>query len=443
MRALVSLLLLAALGAAAEPDKVEGLIAALRSESPKTRYGAAKDLGKRGADARAALPALLELLGDTEPWVAEEAARSLARIGIGPRQVDAVARRMAEAAPGLAAVLSEALADAGAPAFPAVSKLLDRSSARVRTQALATLGRLGRHAAPAIPKLVELANDKHPGVSRGAAEALRRLAPWSGGVVDELLDLLRFAPEERTRWLAARVLAGAGPAAKAAIPHLEELIREGTPQLKQAAAEALRLIDVVDATERAPPPHPNLRKPHKVDVTAPEKFRVRFESTKGDFVVEFVRSWAPHGVDRVYGLVGIDYFRQVAVFRVLEGFVAQFGIHGDAKVSTAWQDATIEDDERRVPNRRGTVTYAMAGPGTRTTQLFVNLSDNAHLDRQGFAPVGKVVEGLDVVESFFAGYRDAPDQAKIEYEGNPYLKREFPRLDIIRRAVLVPPAEWK
>ena len=144
--------------------------------------------------------------------------------------------------------------------------------------------------------------------------------------------------------------------------------------------------------------------PSRATDRAPARFRVRFATTKGPFVVEATRAWAPRGADRFYNLVRAGYYDDVAFFRVIEGFMVQFGINGDPRVNTAWQAAQIPDDPVTQSNRRGMVTYAMAGPDTRTTQLFINFRDNKGLDGQGFSPFGTVVEGLAVVDSLYSGY---------------------------------------
>ena len=176
---------------------------------------------------------------------------------------------------------------------------------------------------------------------------------------------------------------------------------------------------------------------------APDTFRVAFETSKGRFVVEARRDWAPRGVDRFHALVKQQYFDDVRFYRVLPGFMAQFGMHGDAKVTEAWDKLEIEDDSVKQSNRRGTVTFATSGPNTRTTQLFINYVDNANLDGMGFSPIGEVVEGMAVVDSLNgeygegAPYGSGPDQMRIGAEGNAYLMREFPKLDFIRTARLI------
>ena len=183
--------------------------------------------------------------------------------------------------------------------------------------------------------------------------------------------------------------------------------------------------------------------PSRATERAPDTFRVRFETTKGPFVVEVTRGWAPRGADRFYNLVRAGYYDDVAFFRVIEGFMVQFGIHGDPRVNAVWREARIPDDPVTQSNRRGMVTYAMAGPDTRTTQLFINFRDNKGLDSQGFAPFGGVVEGLAVVDSLYSGYGEGaprgmgPDQGRAQAEGNAYLRGSFPRMDFVRTARVV------
>lgn len=177
---------------------------------------------------------------------------------------------------------------------------------------------------------------------------------------------------------------------------------------------------------------------------APKTFRVSFETSKGRFVIEARREWAPNGVDRFYELVRMGFFDNSRFFRVRSGFIAQFGIPGDPKVAAAWRNRTIADDAVRQSNTRGFVTYAMTGPNTRTTQLFINTGDNSRLDKEGFAPIGKVISGMEVVDRLYAGYGEASGggmrggkQGKIFEEGNAYLDREFPLLDRLFSARVV------
>ena len=173
---------------------------------------------------------------------------------------------------------------------------------------------------------------------------------------------------------------------------------------------------------------------------APDSFRARFATTKGDFVIEVHRAWAPLGADRFYNLVRSGYYDGVRFFRVLPGFMAQFGIHGDTAISTAWRERRIADDPVRRTNLRGMVTFATAGPGTRTTQVFINYGSNDRLDAMGFAPFGQVVEGMEVVDALYGGYGEGaprgrgPDQFRLQLEGEKYMARQFPRLDKINSA---------
>src|ERR1019366_9544864 len=140
-------------------------------------------------------------------------------------------------------------------------------------------------------------------------------------------------------------------------------------------------------------------------VLVPDDFRVKFETSQGDFVVEATKSWAPRGVDRFHELLRMHYFDEGRFFRVVPGFVAQFGVHRDYDVHDKWRKFFIIDDPAKEHNVRGTLTFAQAGPNTRATEIFINLGDNsAALDAQGFAPFAKVVEGMDVVDKFYAGY---------------------------------------
>ena len=180
-----------------------------------------------------------------------------------------------------------------------------------------------------------------------------------------------------------------------------------------------------------------------VNQTAPEVFRSRFETSKGDFVIEVQREWAPRGADRFYNLVTNGFFEGVHFFRVIDGFMAQFGIHGDPAVSARWRQARITDDPVTKSNLRAAVTFAMTGqPNSRTTQLFINLADNTNLDGMGFAPFGRVVEGMDIVNQLYSGYGEGapsgngPDQNRIQTEGSQYLTSDFPELDSVVRAMI-------
>lgn len=187
-------------------------------------------------------------------------------------------------------------------------------------------------------------------------------------------------------------------------------------------------------------PGPALLNPPATHTPAPAKFQARFSTTAGDFVIEVTREWAPIGADRFYYLVRNRFYDGASFFRVLQNFIVQFGIPADPKVAAAWRNANIKDDPVKETNRPGTVTFATAGPNTRTTQLFINYGNNAQLDRQGFAPFGQVVEGMDVVQKIYSGYGERPNQGRLQAEGKAYLDKEFPNLDSIKTARIVPPA---
>jgi len=179
-------------------------------------------------------------------------------------------------------------------------------------------------------------------------------------------------------------------------------------------------------------------------VVVPEVFRVKFETSQGDFVVEATRAWSPRGVDRFHELIRMHYFDQGRFFRVVPGFIAQFGVHRDFKVHEVWRELFIMDDPPKEKNVRGTLAFAQSGVNTRATEIFINLADNAALDGEGFVPFAKVIEGMDVVGRFYAGYGEMRPQGKwidpgrVEGEANEYLVQRFPKLDYINRAVLIP-----
>jgi len=189
---------------------------------------------------------------------------------------------------------------------------------------------------------------------------------------------------------------------------------------------------------------PDFTDPYKLTEKAPDTFKVRFDTTKGPITIEVTRSQAPHGADRFYNLVRSGFFKDIAFFRVIPGFMCQFGIQGDPKVAAAWQSASIPDDPVKASNTRGSITFATAGPDTRTTQLFINLVDNTRLDGMGFAPFGKVIKGMDVVDKINGEYGEGapggrgPNQGRIQAQGNDYLKKDFPNLDYIKSASILP-----
>jgi peptidyl-prolyl cis-trans isomerase A (cyclophilin A) len=178
-------------------------------------------------------------------------------------------------------------------------------------------------------------------------------------------------------------------------------------------------------------------------VVVPELFRVKFETSQGDFIVEAHRDWAPRGVDRFHELLRIRYFDQGRFFRVISGFIAQFGVHKDFKVHDVWRELFIVDDPAKETNLRGTLAFAKSDRNTRATEIFINLNDNAILDEQGFVPFAKVVEGMDVVDRLYAGYGDLRpvgkdiDAGRVEGEANEYLVPRFPKLDYIKRATFL------
>src|SRR6185503_5259027 len=155
-----------------------------------------------------------------------------------------------------------------------------------------------------------------------------------------------------------------------------------------------------------------LTNPSALTEQAPATYKANFVTTQGTFVITVTRSWAPIGADRFYNLVKNGYFDDIRFFRVVPGFMAQFGIHGTPAVSAAWQGARLKDDPVTKSNTRGMVTFATAGPNTRTTQLFINFGNNAGLDKQGFAPFGEVTKGMDVVDKIYNGYGEGAPRGK-------------------------------
>jgi peptidyl-prolyl cis-trans isomerase A (cyclophilin A) len=197
---------------------------------------------------------------------------------------------------------------------------------------------------------------------------------------------------------------------------------------------------------RGPGGHPGLLNPATLKATAPPVFKALFSTTKGDFTVEVHRDWSPNGADRFYNLVKNGFYDGAEFFRVVPNFMVQFGISGNPKIAAAWAHQNLRDDPVKSGNKRGRITYAMAGPNTRTTQVFINFRDNSNLDSQGFASFGEVTEGgMDVVDKLYSGYGDmqemgghGPSPGKIETEGNAYLDKNFSQLDKIKTATIVP-----
>ena len=213
------------------------------------------------------------------------------------------------------------------------------------------------------------------------------------------------------------------------------------------ALMALPLIGAAcnDKTPAVPPSAAAVPTPPQapLDAASPDSFRVKFVTTKGDFTVEVTRAWAPKGADRFYHLVNDGYFKDVRFFRVLPGFMAQFGMSGNPALNARMDSLRIPDDPVAQSNKRGMVTFATAGPNTRSSQFFINYGDNASLDVQGFAPFGKVVDGMKAVDALYSGYGEGapngpgPNQDSIAKKGNEYLQRAFPKLDYIKSATLV------
>lgn len=194
------------------------------------------------------------------------------------------------------------------------------------------------------------------------------------------------------------------------------------------------------------PYDPALLHPAALVAKAPTEYDVKFVTTQGEFNVHVTRAWAPIGADRFYNLVRHHYYDGASFFRVLSGFMAQFGLSAFPEVSNAWEKANIKDDPLVQHNMRGYITFATAGPNTRTTQVFINYGNNLALDKMGFTPFGQVTEGMEVVDKLYSGYGEGapdgkgPDQGRVGNEGRPYLMKNFPLLDSIKSAVIVPPA---
>lgn len=217
---------------------------------------------------------------------------------------------------------------------------------------------------------------------------------------------------------------------------------------QQSAPQRVEAVPQQPSAAAAPAPgQPSsgaLLAPAALTQKAPDVYKVKFTTTKGDFIVEVHRDWAPNGADRFYNLVNNGFFDDNAFFRVVKGFMVQFGVTGDPKVNAAWIQASIPDDPVKQSNKPGMITFATAGPNTRTTQVFINYNDNANLDGQGFSPFGYVSSGFNVVQALNGEYGDGapfgkgPDQNRIQTEGNGYLKREFPNLDYVKMARVQP-----
>jgi len=198
------------------------------------------------------------------------------------------------------------------------------------------------------------------------------------------------------------------------------------------------------STSKASALHPDLLDPSKANAKAPDVFKAKFSTTKGDFVIEVHRDWSPNGADRFYNLVKMGFYDDTRFFRAIDGFMVQFGISGDPAINARWKEAGIADDPVKQSNKRGYITFAQRGdPNTRTTQVFVNYGDNSRLDASRFAPFGQVTQGMDVVDKLYKGYGEGapggagPDQGSIQSQGNAYLDSKFPQLDGTKHAEIV------
>jgi peptidyl-prolyl cis-trans isomerase A (cyclophilin A) len=186
-----------------------------------------------------------------------------------------------------------------------------------------------------------------------------------------------------------------------------------------------------------------LKNPAALTEKAPDLYKARLETTKGPIVITVHRAWAPLGADRFYNLVKNGFYDETRFFRVIDGFMAQIGMHGDPGVQRAWTSARLQDDPVKESNKRGYVTFATGGPNTRTTQIFINFKDNGEsLDKQGFPPIGQVTTGMDIVDKLYSGYGEGaprgqgPSQGNIASQGNAYLSKDFPKLDYVKKATI-------
>jgi peptidyl-prolyl cis-trans isomerase A (cyclophilin A) len=207
----------------------------------------------------------------------------------------------------------------------------------------------------------------------------------------------------------------------------------------------VRLIAILLAlVVAAPAMSQQLANPAALTEQAPPVYKAKFDTSKGPFVIEVHRDWAPIGADRFYNLVKNGFFDNVRFFRVVSGFMVQFGINGDPSLSARWREARIRDDAVKQSNTRGMVTFATAGPNTRTTQVFINFADNSQLNGMGFAPFGQVISGMNVVDALYSGYGEGaprgsgPDQGRLQQEGNAYLMKEFGKMDYVKKATIEP-----
>jgi peptidyl-prolyl cis-trans isomerase A (cyclophilin A) len=209
-----------------------------------------------------------------------------------------------------------------------------------------------------------------------------------------------------------------------------------------AVAAAVAVPALAFAQAGAADSKAKLKTPSELKEKAPDLYKAKFDTSKGPFVIEVHRDWAPLGADRFYNLVKNGFYDDCRFFRVIDGFMAQIGMNGTPAVQNAWTSARLQDDPVKQSNKKGFVTFAHAGPNSRTTQFFINFGDNASLDKQGFPPFGQITSGMDVVEKLYSGYGDGPprgrgpSQGQITAEGNAYLTKDFPKLDYVKKATI-------
>jgi peptidyl-prolyl cis-trans isomerase A (cyclophilin A) len=216
------------------------------------------------------------------------------------------------------------------------------------------------------------------------------------------------------------------------------LVAQQKKPAPKPAAPSGRGTASTSAGTLSPAAKAKLKNPAALKDVAPAEFRAAFDTSAGPFVVLVHRDWAPKGADRFYNLVKYGFYDNCRFFRVLANFMVQFGINGDTAIQAPWRaaSANLQDDPVTQSNKRGMVTFATAGPNSRTTQVFINFKDNAFLDKQGFAPFGEVVSGMETVDKINAEYKEQPDQNLIQRQGNAYLTKQFPRLDYVKKATI-------
>lgn len=242
--------------------------------------------------------------------------------------------------------------------------------------------------------------------------------------------------------LALAVLAGLAAFNKFTAPEKVDASRieasaERAEKLQLAQADAAKEAPAKPADTAPAAPAAAVEDTSSWPAEAPDVFKVKFECSNGDFVVEIHKEWAPLGVERFYQICKEGVYNDARFFRVIPGFMVQWGIPGDPNLAAQWREAVIKDDPVIQTNSPGMISFATGGPNTRTTQVFINYGDNARLDGMGFAPFGKVVEGMDVVKAINAKHREDPNQGLIQRKGNEYLKASFPDLDYIKTVRLV------